>query len=118
MKRLNRNSIGIDQGADILFSDFEEGGPMWAGQGPRQVRRHVRFSEGFASPPSIQVGMSMWDLDQQTNARADIAAEDVTATGFVIVFRTWGDTRIARVRASWLAIGDLPDDDWDHWDLG
>jgi hypothetical protein len=32
----------------------------------------------------------------------------------VIVFRTWGDTRVARVRADWLAIGALPhEDDWE-----
>ena len=35
----------------------------------------------------------------------DIVAEDVTAIGFTLVFRTWGDTRVARVRADWLAIG-------------
>jgi hypothetical protein len=44
----------------------------------------------------------------------DISADLVTAEGFEIVFRTWGDTRIARVRADWLAIGALPnDDDWE-----
>jgi hypothetical protein len=31
----------------------------------------------------------------------------------VIVFRTWGDTRVARVRADWLAIGEVRgEDDW------
>jgi hypothetical protein len=30
------------------------------------------------------------------------------------VFRTWGDTRIARVRIAWMAIGELSEgDDWD-----
>jgi hypothetical protein len=44
----------------------------------------------------------------------DISADMVTAEGFVIVFRTWGDTRVARVRADWLAIGGCAnDDDWD-----
>ena len=41
-----------------------------------------------------------------------IRAEEVGAEGFTVVFATWGDTRVARVRASWLAIGpaDHPDD--------
>jgi hypothetical protein len=56
----------------------------------------------------------MWDMDQKTNNRADIAAEKITKTGFFIVFRTWGDTRVARIRADWLALGELhSDDDWD-----
>ncbi|MGB5558157.1 MAG: H-type lectin domain-containing protein [Paracoccaceae bacterium] len=43
-----------------------------------------------------------------------MSAEDVTPKGFSIVFRTWGDTRVARVRANWLSIGELRDDeDWD-----
>ena len=46
--------------------------------------------------------------------RADISAAKVTPEGFVIVFRTWGDTRVARVRADWLAIGEaIGDDDWE-----
>ena len=62
----------------------------------------------------VHVGLSMWDTDNKTNQRADISAEEVEPAGFVIVFRTWGDSRIARVRADWLAIGELSDeDDWD-----
>jgi hypothetical protein len=31
-----------------------------------------------------------------------------------MVFRTWGDTRVARVRADWMAIGEQrSDEDWD-----
>ena len=37
----------------------------------------------------------------------------VNSEGFVIVFRTWADTRVARIRADWLAIGELSaEDDW------
>ena len=63
----------------------------------------------------MNVGISMWDLDQKTNARADISASEVTREGFVIVFKTWADTRVARVRADWMAIGPIPDDD--DWEL-
>ena len=64
--------------------------------------------------PVVQVSLSMWDMDQKTNQRADISAETITPEGFEIVFKTWGDTRVARVRADWLAIGELRDeDDWD-----
>jgi H-type lectin domain len=110
MKRLNAGLVGVEQGSLVLFSDFEDGGVMWTGDGPRRKRRKVRFSESFASPPSVQVALSMWDLDRETNPRADISAIEISETGFTILFQTWGDTRIARVRADWMAIGALPDD--------
>ena len=44
-----------------------------------------------------------------------IKAEAITPEGFNIVFRTWGDSRVTRVRASWTAIGELKDTD--EWDL-
>ena len=44
----------------------------------------------------------------------DIAAEDTTERGFQLVFRTWDDTKVARVRADWTAIGEVThEDDWD-----
>lgn len=87
---------------------------MWTGEGPRELRRTIEFSEPFKSEPVVHVSLSMWDMDQKTNQRADISAEKVSAKSFAIVFRTWGDTRVARVRADWLAIGEVRcEDDWE-----
>jgi hypothetical protein len=107
--------LGVEQGSAMLFSDFEDGGPMWVGSGERELRHEVTFSEPFASIPIVIVGMSMWDLDQKTNQRADLSAQDVNGQGFTLIFKTWGDTRVARVRAGWTALGELPDDD--DWDV-
>lgn len=84
---------------------------MWSGTGPRESRHAVTFGEPFTAIPSVRVGITMWDLDQKTNQRADISAENVSETGFDIVFRTWADTRVARIRADWMAIGPLADPD-------
>ncbi|MCL4132179.1 UNVERIFIED_CONTAM: hypothetical protein GTU68_031579 [Idotea baltica] len=87
---------------------------MWASDGPRESRTRIEFSEGFRSPPVVQVHLSMWDMASETNARADVQAEDIGNDGFTIVFRTWGDTKIARVRVAWQAIGELRQpDDWE-----
>lgn len=113
MRHLKSNVTGIDQGSLILFSDFEEGGEMWAGEGPREIRKEIKFSESFRSIPAVHISLSMWDMDQKTNFRADIAAKDIGTSAFTILFQTWGDTRVARVRADWMAIGELSDtDDW------
>ncbi|SLN24630.1 H-type lectin domain protein [Roseovarius litorisediminis] len=114
MKRIANQSIGIAQGDDVLFSDFEDGGEMWTGQGPRERRKNLKFSEPFKVAPSVHVSLSMWDMDSATNARADVTAEKITANGFEVVFRTWGDTRVARARIRWMAIGAVAHkDDWE-----
>jgi hypothetical protein len=113
MERIS-GPVGIAQGSEMLFSDFAHGGPMWTGSGPREVRRPVTFAAPFATPPAVIAAISLFDLDRETNLRADLMTTGVTETGFTLVFRTWGDTRVARIRADWTAIGPLPDDEmWD-----
>ncbi len=90
MKRIASGSIAIAQGSQLLFSDFADGGPMWTGHGPRESRHGVIFSQTFREAPAVTVSISMWDMDQKTNLRADICAEKITEAGFQIVFRTWG----------------------------
>ena len=114
MKQLVNQIVGIDQGDNTLFSDFEDGGEMWTGTGPRMRRKALQFSQSFKSPPAVHVALSMWDMDSATNARADVSAENITSLGFDVVFRTWGDTRVARARIGWMAIGALGHaDDWE-----
>lgn len=114
MKRLRNHLVGVDHGDVVLFSDFEHDGVMWTGEGPRQTRAHVEFTQSFRAPPVVQAALAMWDVSSDQNARMDLATEDITADGFAIVFRTWGDTKIARVRVNWMAVGELPhEDDWD-----
>lgn len=114
MQRLASHTVGIARGDIDLFSDFANGGDMWTGHGSRERRSYVAFAEPFRLPPAVHVSLSLWDMDAGANVRADIAAENVTAKGFDVVFRTWSDTKVARVRMSWLAIGAANcDDDWD-----
>ncbi|WP_325168832.1 H-type lectin domain-containing protein [Paracoccus caeni] len=96
----------------MMFSAFEDDGPMWSGEGPRLVRQAIRFPATFRRAPVVQVSISMWDVDGAGNQRADISSENIDAEGFDLVFRTWGDTRVARIRADWMAIGEVmhPDD--------
>ena len=115
MKRITSGKLGILQGSRVLFSDFADGGVMWTGQGDRESRLVITFAEAFAAQPVVMVGISMWDIDHRHTSRADITAEKITKTGFQLVFRTWGDTRVARIRADWTAMGALKDDD--DWEV-
>jgi len=113
MKRFS-GVIGVDQGSRILFNDYAHDGAMWTGEGPREVRVAQAFDQAFLEVPVVSIGISMWDIDRSSNSRVDMSAENVTPAGFEIVFRTWGDSRVARIRADWMAIGPTRDeDDWD-----
>lgn len=114
MKRLSSSDFGIDMGDIQLFADYVNDGPMWAGSGDREIRQKITFGGEFKGPPAVQVSLSLLDTDQSANTRYEIIAENVTTKDFDVVFRTWSDSRIARVRASWIAFGGLPNlDDWD-----
>lgn len=115
MKQIDAQMLGIEQGSEMLFADFQDGGPMWTGEGPRERRHAVAFSRSFQAPPSIILGIGLWDVKAGANLRADITADAVTAEGFEIVFRTWGDTQIARIRADWAALGPVRHPD--NWDV-
>jgi len=113
MKKIRSHTIGVDSGDVMLFSDYEDGGPMWTGRGQRERRRRINFSEPFREAPTVQLSPSLWDIDSSTVIRADVSAEAVTEAGFDMVFRTWGDTRVARMRMAWTAIGAVgEEDDW------
>ncbi|MGH1465961.1 MAG: H-type lectin domain-containing protein [Cognatishimia sp.] len=115
MQKLRGRALGIDQGEEQLFSDFENGGDMWTGTGPRERRQHIAFSESFLAPPVVQVALSLWDISNGSNIRADVSADKITCDGFDLVFRTWQDSKVARVRMSWIAFGEV--DDEDQWDV-
>ena len=114
MKKLNSHRVGVDSGLAHVFSDFATEGEMWSGTGKRSRIVAVKFSEPFLSPPQIQIGFAMWDISNTSNTRVDISARDITETEFNVVFQTWGDTKVARMRASWMAIGEVENEDvWD-----
>jgi hypothetical protein len=87
---------------------------MWTATGHRERIKEIVFHEPFKEPPSVQCSLTLWDVDAATNVRADVEAENVREGGFDLVFRTWGDTKVARVRIGWMAIGPVKgDDDWE-----
>lgn len=113
MQILLNQAIGIDQGDEVIFTDYADHGEMWTGKGPRQRRKTISFATAFKEIPVIHVALSLWDMDSTPNARAEITTEHVRRDRFEIVFRTWSDTRVARVRVRWMAIGAaFHEDDW------
>lgn len=115
MHEIRNHLIGIEQGDVALFSDFEDGGAMWTGTGSRERRAQVRFGCRFRRPPVVHLSISLLDAQTDAALRVELLAENITEERFDILVKTWMDSRIARFRAAWLAIGELPDDD--AWDI-
>ncbi|MCR9126660.1 MAG: H-type lectin domain-containing protein [Rhodobacteraceae bacterium] len=115
MQRLSGPLLGIDQGQKTVFAHYETDGEMWTGHGPREIRAKVRFSASFMRPPVVHAHMGLIDMATEPYIRADLTTDAITKHGFVLVFRTWDDSRVARIRADWMAIGELPDDE--RWDV-
>lgn len=87
---------------------------MWSGTGERESLIPVVFSEPFKTQPSVFITLELLDLHSSANHRTVTVAENITEKGFDAIVRTWGDTRIARARAAWIAIGEVKgEEDWD-----
>ncbi len=105
--------LAVERGNLLVFSDVEDDGPMWTSTGPRLIRARVHFKRSFRAAPEVLLSLEMWDFDAGANMRGDLSPDAITADGFDVVFKTWGDTRIARIRAGWIAIGSVSHaDDW------
>ena len=113
MQVLLREAMGIAQGDEALFSDYADGGEMWTGQGTASGASGWSLTRPSAPRQWCMSRCRCWDTDCKANARMEVVAENIATDGFDIVFRTWGDSRIARVRVSWMAIGAAHhEDDW------
>ena len=88
MLRFSHTAVGVQQGDEVLFSAFEDGGPMWTDNGPRVERLRVTFADPFLGPPVIHVSLSMWDIAVNTTQRADVTAEELRARSW------WSGPRI------------------------
>jgi hypothetical protein len=75
------------------------------GTGTRTFRTWVPFYSPFQAPPAVSVSLYGQDVEGVKNNRLVLAAENVTKTGFTLVYTTWYDTVVNSVWASWIAIG-------------
>ena len=69
-----------------------------------EVVKRVEFSTPMVSEPSINLAVCALDSSQAQNLRYRLACRDVSSKGFLLVFKTWSDTRIASASVTWIAI--------------
>jgi hypothetical protein len=65
---------------------------------------NVTFKHAFITKePTIQILPNLVDIDCNTNTRYTIVAQNITKTGFNILFRIWSDTFIHQLDFIWKA---------------
>ncbi|WEF22923.1 hypothetical protein [Paracoccus sp. S3-43] len=115
MKPFNHHAIGLCQGASLLFSAFENHDPMWSGEGPRAIRQTGFFDEAFAAPPAVHARRSPRRRHvghrPQRQPKGRYPGGQDHPVRLRHRFPDLGDTRVARIRAEWLALGALPHKD-------
>jgi H-type lectin domain len=82
--------------------------PLYSGIGERSYTTAVKFDSPFRVPPKVSVALSGLEVDESTNTRIHVVAENITVDGFDLVYKTWSNTVLCRAWATWTAIGLKP----------
>jgi len=65
----------------------------------------IEFSTPFSSAPVVHLGLTGFDLAQETSARLRLNASDITPYGFSAILSTWRSTRVYSAEFQWFAAG-------------
>lgn len=71
----------------------------------RQFTLNVTFAYPFSYPPVVHIGLTGFDIDQNTSTRLTATVANITADAFDLVLTTWQNTLVYSAEVSWLAIG-------------
>jgi hypothetical protein len=99
------DDVRIQSGTVIADATFD-GWSLLAGDGERVFTKQISFSEPvFLTPPTIAVALVHLDAATHVYTRISISAQDVSKNGFLLVLKTWSDSQVYGVGASWVAYG-------------
>ncbi len=105
-----------EDGSDTVPDQWTLGG----GSGPRSYKVHIEFSQRFPQVPTVLVMLSGFESHTYifpfgippmgAAARSGIpdfniwvGTEDVTDSGFTLIYSTWGETAINSITLTWIA---------------
>jgi hypothetical protein len=89
-------------GIDINNPEFRQ---FRDGTGVRVFRERIPISPTLPGNVGIavQVALAHFDVEKVANTRITVHAENLSRSGFDLVFTTWADTRIWGLTATWIA---------------
>jgi hypothetical protein len=95
--------MAVLTGSAGVFSHYPNG-YMWTGSGERDVLKYVDFPTSFKRKPSVSAALATVDSSKDANLRVNVSVQDITNDGFNVRVGTWGDTKLAAVSISWIAV--------------
>jgi hypothetical protein len=75
------------------------------GPSARTTEYTVPFGYTFKEPPAVHVSIMGMEILKEGNHRYNVEVLKVNTDGFVIRYKTWGDTQVWFIKSAWLAIG-------------
>ncbi len=76
------------------------------GDGERTVTLEVKFTKKFTSKPDLIFAVNIVDANKECNLRYAVESSFVSAEGFLLKVKTWGDSKINQLSGSWIAVID------------
>ncbi|KAF0331255.1 ATP synthase subunits region orf 7 [Colletotrichum asianum] len=70
--------------------------------GNERWTRHT-FRKAFNQTPNVVVFISAFDTEESKVVRIDVAPSDIDKNGFTVHLKTWNDSNIYNITASWVA---------------
>lgn len=107
-------SVTVQSGYMPVFDHYDDKGPMWFGSGDREVVEYVRFDKPFTRSPYVALTITQMDTDTSRYLRYELFAKNIRPDGFDVSFKTWSDSRFARISVHWIAMGERTDPDLWH----
>jgi len=92
---------------EIGYFSFNESSPNFTlskGDGERTVSIEVRFTKQFLTKPEIVFSVEGLDCSKDSNLRYSIETSVLTKESFLLVIKTWADTKIFSIKGKWVAI--------------
>jgi H-type lectin domain len=94
-------AMHIQAGKHIVTDSNPAFQPFKDGDGNRHFDHVVKFDQKFDSAPQVLVALNHVDVGPEV--KLQVAAENITASGFVLRYSTWADARVLSVGAQWIA---------------
>lgn len=90
----------------IETGEFDKTTPtLNTGNGERTESVDVKFQDDFIEPPKVLASIMDTYLYAGLDHKLYVSVSNITKEGFKVTIRTWGNTRVAEVGVSWVALG-------------
>lgn len=93
------------QGGRIEVTEYTPGYGLHTGSGERYFTTWVPFGRNYSSAPTVLVSLSKFNMLGSRNTCLDVYPQNISNSGFELVYHTWWDCTVYLVAATWVSYG-------------